>query len=163
MEPARPPWQRAAGWAVLAIYAITMLALTALGVICFGAGVATLATGGLMIAGLGLVILIFPAVAVRSLIRGIRAGKVGATREELDQMRAQQSVWRAREWQKPLRSKLLSTVLVLAFYSLWWLRVTVHHKQHPHESWLTPAMWTPVLIYSIYSQFRKPKSTPAKA
>jgi hypothetical protein len=162
LAPERTPLQRVAAWLVLAIYAIALLALTALGVIFIGAGVGTLATGGLVMAGLGLVILIFPAMAVRSLIRGIRARKVGATREELDQMRAQQSAWHAREWQKPLRSKLISTVPTLAFYSLWWLRVTLHHTQHPHESWVGPAMFTPVLIYSLYSQFRKPKpATPA--
>ena len=34
---------------------------------------------------------------VRRLIRGIRAGKVGTTREELDELRAQRNAWAARE------------------------------------------------------------------
>jgi hypothetical protein len=48
-------------------------------------------------------------------------------------------------------------------YALWWFRVTVHHAQHPHESWVTPAMATPFFLYSIWVQFRKPKTPPQPA
>jgi hypothetical protein len=95
------------------------------------------------------------------LVRGLREGKVGATRADLDELRAQRSAWAARERQKPLRSKLIGTAVMVAVYALWWMRVTVHHAQHPHESWVTPAICTPALIYSIWVQFRRPKSAPA--
>jgi hypothetical protein len=158
--PECPPWQRVAGWLGLAAYVLTLLALTAFGAICMGAGLSTLGTGGLLITGLGLACFIWPIVAVRSLIQGILKGKVGATREDLDELRSQRTAWRVRENRKPLRTKIISTLFLIVLYGLWWVRVTFHHAQHPHESWITPAMWTPALIYSVWIQWRRPKSAP---
>ena len=161
MNRSLPPWQRIAGWMVLAVYAASLLALTAFGVICFGAAFAddNTITASLLFIGLGLAVLIVPALAVRSLIRGIRAGKVGGTREDLEQMRGQRTLWREREWQRPLRSKILTTAVLIALYSLWWMRVALHHALHPHESWMTPTMYTPAFIYAIWAQFRRPKTS----
>ena len=127
--PEYTAWQRAAAWLVLAGYTLGLLALTALGVVMIGAGLGTWSTGGLLILGLGFAALIWPAVAVVRLVRGLREGKVGTTREELDELRAQRSAWAARERQKPLRSKLIGTAVMVAVYALWWMRVTVHHAQ----------------------------------
>jgi hypothetical protein len=159
MDSECPPWQRAAAWAVLAGYMLAMLGMTAIAVICFGAAFAddntTVAT--CLFIGLGLAVLLVPGLAVRGLIRAIGAGKVGATRDEVEQIRAQRAERRAQEWQKPLRSKVGTTVFLLAMYGLWWARATLHRGQHPHESWVTPAMWTPFVVYAIWVQFRRPK------
>jgi hypothetical protein len=165
MDRTRPMPQRVAGWAVLVLYVVAVLAFVALGVICLGAAFAdnNSITATLVFIGFGIAVLLWPALAVISLVRGVRAGKLGATREEIEQMQAQRSVQRQRDWQKPLRSKIINTTVSCAIYALWWLRVTVHHAQHPHESWVTPAMTTPFLIYSIWIQFRRPKSAAPPA
>jgi hypothetical protein len=154
-----PPWQRGAAWLTLVLYVLAVLSVVAFGVICFGAAFADDNTlnQSLLFIGLGVASLIWPAVVVLKLVRGIREGKVGTTREELDELRAQRSAWAARESQKPLRNKLIGTAVALVVYALWWMRVTVHHAEHPHESWVTPAIFTPALIYSIWVQFRRPK------
>jgi hypothetical protein len=71
------------------------------------------------------------------------------------------SAWALREQQKPLRSKILGTAVGPAVYALWWMRVTLHHAQHPHESWVGPATAMPFLLYSIWVQFRRPRNTAA--
>jgi hypothetical protein len=144
----------------LAGFAVFILGLTALGVVCFGASFAddNTVTARLAFIGLGAALLIWPAVTVRSLIRRKRAGTLSASLEELDQMRAQRAAWRAREWQRPMSSKIISTAVTVFIYGLWWIRVTLHHAQHPHESWMIPAMWTPALIYLLWVQFRRPKN-----
>jgi len=151
-----PPWQRAAAWAVLAVYMLAMLGMTAIGVICFGMGIATL-PGGWLFAGLGVAVLLVPGLALRRLIRGILTGKVGATREDVDQIRGQRAERRAREWQKPLQSKIGTTAFLLVMCGLFWARATLHRGQHPHETWVTPAMFTPCVVYAVWVQFRRPK------
>jgi hypothetical protein len=160
--PESLPWQRAAAWLVLAAYTLVVLGAAAFGLICFGAAFAddNTITATLLFIALGLITLIWPAVVVWKLVRGFRAGKVGTTREELDALRARQTAWRVRESSKPLRSKIVGTAILVAVYALWWLRVTVHHAQHPHESWVAPAMWTPFFLYCIWTQFRRPKNAP---
>ncbi len=155
--------QRTGAWLVLAAYALVVLGVAAIGVICFGASGAddNTHTATLLFIALGVVVLIWPGMVVRRLIRGVRAGSVGTTREELDELRARQNAWRARESAKPLRTKLMNTAVAAGIYVFWWLRVTVYRSHHPHESWVTPAMATPFFLYSIWVQFRPAKSAPS--
>jgi len=164
-QPSSTPWQRTAAWLVLILYALTVLAVAAIAVICFGAAFAdgNTLTATVVCIGLGLLALIWPVVVVTRLVRGIRNGKVGSTREELDELRAQRSAWEARENQKPLRNKIIGTSILVAIYAFYWLRVTLHHAQHPHESWVTPAIGTPGLIYLIWVQFRRPGNAPSQS
>jgi hypothetical protein len=147
---------------VLVAYTLAVLGVAAFGVIAIGAAFAddNTHTATLLFIALGLAALIWPGMVAWKLVRGLRAGKVGATREELDALRARRTAYHVRENQKPLRSKLISTAVAGGVYALWWFRVTVHHAQHPHESWVTPAMATPFFLYSIWVQFRKPKTAP---
>jgi lysylphosphatidylglycerol synthetase-like protein (DUF2156 family) len=156
------PGQRTAAWLVLITYTLTLIAVAAFGVIALGAAFdsSNTVTATLLFIALGLFALAWPATIAWRLARGIRNGKVGATREELDALRTQRTAWATRENQKSLRSKLISTAIAAAIYVFWWIRVTVHHAQHPHESWITPAMFMPAFIYSIWVQFRRPKNTP---
>jgi hypothetical protein len=157
-------WQRTAAWLVLVAYTLAVLGVAAFGVICIGAAFDNnTITATLMILALAFAALLWPGVVAWRLVRGIRAGKVGTTREELDELRAQRSAWATRESQKPLRTKVLSTAFAAVVYGLWWMRVTVHHAQHPRESWVTVAMWTPFFLYSIWVQFRRPRNAPPAA
>jgi len=160
--PSCTPWQRSAAWLMLVLYALAVLAVAAFGIIAIGAAFdsSNTLTQTLLFVALGVASLIWPAIVAWKLIRGLRAGKLGATREELDALHAQRSAWAERESQRPLRSKLIGTAFLLGIYALWWIRVTVHHAQHPHDSWITPATWTPALLYTIWIQYRRPKSTP---
>ena len=126
-------------------YAAGLLAVIAFGVICIGAAFADDNTLGqsLLFIGLGMVVLAFPAVMVWRLVRGSAKASVGATREDVEQLQAQRVAWRTREWQKPLRNKLVSAGFLVLVYGLLWIRATWHHAQHPHQSWVTPAMYTP--------------------
>jgi hypothetical protein len=163
-DPTCTPWQRTAAWLVLAGYTVVLLAMAAFGVVSFGAACdnGNTITATLLMLAIGVAALLWPGVVAWRLVRGIGAGKVGTTREELDEFRAQRSEWRMRESQKPLRTKLLSAAFVVVVYGLWWMRVTVHHAQHPHESWVSPAMYAPFAIYGIWAQFRAPKSNPPR-
>lgn len=163
-QPTCTTAQRAAAWIVLVGYTLAVLGVAAIGVICFGASGAddNTRTATLLFIALGVAALIWPGMVARRLIRGIRAGKVGTTREELDDLRGRQAAWRMRESAKPLRTKLINTAVTAVIYALWWIRVTVHHAQHPHESWVTPAMATPFFLYSVWIQFRKPKNSPPR-
>ena len=154
--------QRAAAWLMLAAYTLAVLGVAAIGVICLGASGAddNTRTATLFFVALGVAVLIWPGLVAWKLIRSIRAGKVGTTREELDGLRAQRTAWRMRESAKPLRTKLINTAVAAVIYALLWVRVTVHHAQHPHESWVAPAMAAPFSLYSIWVQFRRPKNAP---
>jgi hypothetical protein len=158
MEATCPLWQRIAGWGMLIVFGAFVLSLIGGSVILIGAGVATISSGGVLIIGIGLLLLIWPAVTVRALVRRKRAGGVRVSWEELEGMRAQRTAWRVRESGRSLRYKIVSTVICVSVYGLWWVRVTLHHAQHPHESWMTPAIWTPFLLYMLWVQFRKPKT-----
>jgi hypothetical protein len=164
-DPKCMPWLRGAAWLVLVAYTVAVVGVAAFGVIAIGASFAddNTHTATLLFIALGLAALIWPAMVAWRLVRGLRAGQVGATREELDAARAQRMAYHVRENQKPLRSKLINTAIAGGVYALWWFRVTVHHVQHPHESWVTPAMATPFFLYSIWVQFRKPKTQPQAA
>ena len=161
MEPKNPLWKRALGWTLLIAFVALMLLLTGFGVIFTVAGFATIASGGLVIIGFGALLFVVPIQATWSCIRRIRTmGSLRTPQEELRQMGVQTTEWQDRETQKPLRSKVVSTVIIAAILSGWWVRVTLHHPQHPHETWFNPALWTLFAIYAIRVQFRKPKNSP---
>jgi hypothetical protein len=152
--------QRVGAWGVLILYAAGVLAMAAFGVIAFGAAFAdhnTMTARVLMIA-IGIAAIAWPAITVYRFVRDLRAGKVGATREEVEQIREQRAMRHQREWQKPLRSKITSLVVSGVVIAFWWLRVTVGHARHPHEDWVGPAIATVPLLYSVWMQFYKPKS-----
>ncbi|HXE07954.1 MAG TPA: hypothetical protein VN612_08665 [Acidobacteriaceae bacterium] len=161
--PACGWWQRAAAWTVLAGEALVMLAVTAFGVIAIGASFDPSVTGvsKILVAGLGLLLFFLPGKAVIALVKRERAGQMRVSREDLDGLRAQRAAWRKREHEKPLRSKLMTTATILVSYGFLWVRTTLHHKQHPHENWMTPAIYTPLALYLIWVQFRRPKGTAA--
>ena len=158
MDRECPPWQRAVAWAVLAGYVLAMLGMTAIGMICLGAAFAdkNTAVATCLFIGLGLAVLLVPGLAVRRLIRGILAGKVGATREDVEEVSALRAEQRTREWQKPLQTKIGATVFALVLYGAWFLHV-IYRDPHSQGSWVTPAMYAPALLYGIWVQFCKPK------
>ena len=158
MDRECPTWQRATAWAVLAVYVLAMLGMTAVGVICFGAAFAdnNTALATCLFIGLGLAVLLVPGLAVWRLISAILAGKVGATREEVAAIRVLRAERRAREWQRPLRTKIGAIVFAVVMYGAWYLHAT-HRDQHSHVRWVTPAMYAPFLLYGIWVQFRRPK------
>jgi hypothetical protein len=155
--------QRLAGWGVLTLYALGMLAMVAVGLICFAMAFAGNNSIGLTLTfvGFGIAVLFVPGLAVVKLVRGIGAGKLGATREDLEQLRAERTMQHQREWQKPLRSKIGSTAISCAILAFMWIRAAILHAKHTHANWVAPAMWTPALLYSIWLQFRRPKSAAA--
>jgi hypothetical protein len=160
MDRTQPMPQRIAGWSVLALYGAWMLALVVISIVCFVMvfGVTDHPASMLIFLVGGLATLYWPVMAVVKLVRGVRAGKVGATREDVEQIRAQRTTQREREWQKPLRSKIISTVISCAIVAFLWIRVAIHSARHTHANWIEPALLTPALLYSIWVQFRRPKS-----
>ena len=159
-EPEVPTTRRFAARAVLLLGLLGYLAACLLPLIGVGAAFAddntrTATVGFLVIAVL---FAILPWWLTRSLLRYRSTHPFMRTQpEELQEISSQHTQWHIQENQKPLRSKILSTATIVALCGYWWLRVTVYHPHHPHESWLTPVMWTPFAIYGIYVQFRKPK------
>ena len=148
-------WTRALGWALLAAYAAVLAMFTWFSLLCVAAGVFTVASGGYLLLLLGAGLLVWPGLTVRGLIRRMRAGGLGTTPAEIAQIRAERSAWLQRERERPLHTKIAAAVFLLSIYSLWWIRVTLHHAEHPHESRLTPVLWTPFVLYSIWTQFSK--------
>jgi hypothetical protein len=159
LEPAVPLWQRSVGWMLLGIAVAVLLGLTGFGVICLGAGFGTIGSGGLPIVGIGVLMFVFPGQAVWFCIRRKReSGSIRVSREELLQMRAQSTAWRTIERQKPLRSKIITSAVLVAILCGWWIRVALRHSQKAHDSWFGPGLWTLIAIYVSWDQFRKPKS-----
>jgi hypothetical protein len=159
MESSLPLWQCVLGWTLLVAFAALLLFVIALGVIMMGAGIATIHTGGLVMVGFGALVLLIPGQVAWSYIGRYRTtGSIRTTQDELRQMSAQITEWRAREWRKPLRTKILSMVVITAIFSVWWIRVALRHSRHAHESWFNPALWTLFAIYAMWIQFRKPKA-----
>jgi hypothetical protein len=160
MESSLPLWQRALGWSLLAVFATLMLSAIALSIIFMGAGFATIRSLGIVIVGCGALLLVIPGQVVWVCISRFRmTGSIRTTKEELQQMGAQSTEWQVREWQKPLRSKILTTAVVVAVLSAWWIRIGLHHSRHAHENWFNPGLWTLFAIYAIWIQFRKPKTS----
>jgi hypothetical protein len=156
---ALPLWRRIAGWTLLIAFAAILLACTGVSILFIGAGLDTVRTGGLIMIFFGLVLLLYPILAARSYFRRWRnTGTVLIPLSELEQARARQSQSFERERQKPLRTKIISTIIALIGLTYWWFRETLFHTRHPHESWVTPAMWTVFFAYATWNQFRKPKN-----
>jgi hypothetical protein len=160
MESSLPLWRRATGWILLVAFAALVLAVSAFGVIAMGAGLDTIHSGGLMMVGIGALVLLIPGMIGWSLVRRFRrTGSIHVTQEELRQMSEQISEGQAREWQKPLREKILATVSVTAILAVWRSWMEYRHSRGHHQNWVTFGMWTLFAIYSTWNLFRKPKTS----
>jgi hypothetical protein len=156
--------KRALGWTLLILFIAALLGLTGLGVIFIGAGIGTIHSLGLIMVFVGALILLFPALAARSLRRRVRrTGSWRTSQDELRQMAAQRNEWRVRESQKPLRTKIISTVIMVAIITVWWVKEAMRHARHAHYDWFNPALWTVFALYAIWIQFREPKSSPPQS
>lgn len=162
MDPTAPLWRRIAGWAVLAGAVLIVLGVTVCGVFAFVAGVSTIQTGGLVMMFLGVVLLIFPAMAVRKLIRGIRDGKLGATRQDLDNIKAQWAAKHACEYARPLRQKVTTALIgfaVIGFLLLW---KASRHPKHLSDLWIDAVIYGVPVLYVMWMQFRRPRDASAQ-
>ena len=164
MEPTCPRWQRAAGWAVLVAGVLAWLAAIGFVLVCFGAAFDATNTfsQSVLFAALGLLFSLLPAFALRAFLRGLRAGKLGATREDLDQIRAQWAARNMREYSKPLREKVTTTILavaVIGFLLLWKAR---RHPKDVSDLWIDAVVYGLPLLYVTWRQFRRPKDVPAR-
>lgn len=148
---------------ILSVYAAFLVATCALSVILIGAGIATFASFGWMMILFGLILLIIPAQFIAATVHRYRShGDLRSSQDDLAGILAARSLWSRQQRQQSLRSRLISTAVFLAVLTIFWLRVTVYHSRHPHESWVTPLFWTLFGLYLIWNQFRRPKSSPAK-
>jgi hypothetical protein len=159
MERSLPLWRRTIGWILLAAFATFMLVLAGFGIIAIIAGITAIQSSGLGMVVFGVFLLLSPILVTWSCIRRLRTtGSLRTSKEELLQMGARITEWENGEGQKPLRSKIGSTVIMTAIVGLLWM-VTLRRSQHPHESWGSlSGLITLYTIYAIWIQFRKPKS-----
>ncbi len=164
-EPEIPPARRYAARAVLLLGLLGYLAACLLPLIGIGASLAddNTRTATAIFLGITALLALIPWWLTRSLLRYRSTHPFMRTQpEELGEISARHTQWHIQENQKPLRSKIISTAMILAAYGYWWIRVTVYHSHHSNESWVTPALWTPFTIYGIYVQFRRPKVSQAQ-
>lgn len=160
-DPQSSIFKRLTGVLVVIAYATVLLAICALSVILVGAGVATFASLGWLMALFGLVLLFIPAQFVIALIRRRRVqGNLCSSPDDLASIRAARNRWFQQQRQQSIRAKLISTAIGAIVLTGWWLRVTVYHFRHTHESWTSPLVWTLFALYLTWNQFRRPKSSP---
>lgn len=159
-EPNTSLWRRALGWALLAAFAAVIFAAAGLGIIFIGAGLDSIHSGGLVIVGIGAILLLIPILtAWFCILRKRRTGSLRSHQEDLQQMGVQQTEWQTKESQKPLKSKIVSTVIIVIILGGWWMRETLNYSRHSHADWVNPGLWTLFGIYAIWIQFRKPKGS----
>jgi len=163
-ESSCPSWQRAGAWTVLVGYALLQLAFVAVAVIAIGASFADDDTvlQRLLFCGLGLLFLFVAGKNALLLLRRKQAGSLRITREEHAELKTHRDAWRLRESQKPLRSKVVTIVFAVATEAYLWMRVTVFHAHHRHESWITPLFSLPACTWVIWVQLRSPKQAPTQ-
>jgi hypothetical protein len=162
-EAGVPGRQRVAGWGVLVGFGVLLLGITAIGVVFSGAGLDTFWRLGWLLALFGVALFVFPVRAVMFLVRRRRErGSVGLSRAELGVMGEQRRTWRVREWEKPLRTKILTTAFMILFLGLWWARALLHSSHGHRDGWVTPAMWTVFGVYGVWVQFRRPRAVEAQ-
>ena len=155
-----PAWKRAVGWTLLVLFGATLLGMAAFGVIFIGAGLDTFLSLGWMMMVFGLMLWVVPVQAVRACLRRRReTGSLRTSEDELAQLSVQRTVWEFGESQKPLRSKVISTVLMAIVLGVFWMRSVVYPTRHSHPNWVTPGMWTLFAAYVVWVQFRKPKAS----
>ena len=160
------PIQRLAARALLLLGLLGYLVACLFPLICVGAAFADDNTRVATVVFLAMAPLfaIIPWMLTRSLLRYRSTHPFMRTQpEELGEIGARHTQWHIQESQKPLKTKIITTVLTVAGLGFWWLRATVFHAHHPHESWTTPAMYTPFALYAVLIQFRKPKVLQAPA
>jgi hypothetical protein len=160
METAAPLWQRVAGWAVLAVLLAALVGLTGFGVIMIGAGCGTLGPDGLglVMIGFGLLLFVYPVQAIRACFRRKReTGSLRVTHDELTEMRLQQTARNNQERRKPLGSKIVSSLFLVAILVGWGLWGKLDPPKSRPFSWDNLALWSLFAIYVIWNQFRKPQ------
>ena len=162
-DPQSSIFKRLIAVLALILYAAALLAIIAASILLIGAGLATFASLGWLMILFGLILLVLPAQFILALLRRRRSnGDLSSSPDDLAGITAARSQWFNQQRQQPLRTKLISTAFSVTILTVWWLRVTVYHSRHPHESWVLPLFWTVTGIYLIWNQFRSPKSSPAK-
>jgi hypothetical protein len=163
MDTAAPVGRRMAGWSALAGFAALLLAFAGFGVIFLGAGLTTIATGGGVMIFFAALMFVIPVVAVwRCVQRKRTTGRWHVSQDELEDLNGGRRAWREREVQKPLRTKIISTLLFIGVIAFLWARAYLPHGQHREGAWLTPAIWTIFALYGIWIQFRTPKNAPSR-
>lgn len=159
-------WKRTLAWTVIVLYAAYVLGWIGFGLLCIGASFAdsnTVRQQFLWVL-LGLAFLIYPALVIRSYLRRIQAtGNLLVSKEEFQSGVAQRVEVQSKRRQIPLRNKIISHAIGAVVLGLMWMRATVYHSRHPHESWMTPAFLTIPLLYSIWRDFSAPQKTESKA
>lgn len=150
-------WKRTLAWTVIVLYAAYVLAWIGFGLLCIGASFAddNTARQQFLWILLGLAFLIYPALVIRSYLRRIQAtGNLLVSKEEFESGAAQRVEVQNRRRGMPLRNKVISYAIGVVVLGLMWMRATVYHSRHPHESWVTPAFLTIPLLYSIWRDFQ---------
>jgi hypothetical protein len=158
--------ERTLAWAVIALYAAYVLFWIGLGVMGIGASFAddNTARQQFLWILLGLACFIYPSLVLRSYIRRFKTmGSLRVSQEELQSAAAQRQKAQNKERQRPLRTKIISYSIAAVFLGLMWIRATVYHSRHPHESWITAAFLTIPLLYSIWRDFSKPQRSQSQA
>jgi len=154
-DPQSTVLKRSLGVLVLIVYAAALVAICALTTILVGAGIATFASFGWIMVLFGLILLIIPAQFIAATFHRFRThGDLRSSQDDLTGIMAARRQWFQQQRQQSLSAKLISSLIMLAVLTAWWLRVTVYHSRHPHESWLLPLFWTLPAIYLIWNQFR---------
>ena len=162
-DPQSSVFKRLLGVLVLAVYAAALLAICALSIVMVGAGSATFASFGWLMILFGLILLIIPAQFIAAIVQRFRThGNLRSAPDDLAGIMAARGLWYQQQRSQSLRSKLISTAICVAVLTMFWLRVTVYHSRHPHESWTIPFFWTLFALYLIWNQFRRPKAPSLK-
>lgn len=159
-QPEFPPGRRLTARAVLLLALLGYIAACLFPLIGVGAALddSNTRVATAIFSLMALLSAILPWWLTRSLLRYKRTHPFMQTPpEELEQIRARHTQWHIQESRKPLRDKIIATVTTLAIFTFWWLRATVLHPNRHHDSWITPAIYTPFALYTVLIQFRKPK------
>ena len=152
------PWKRALAWTVIVLHVLSGIAL---GLLFIGGSFADGLTPRQHLLWIltGLACSVYPAIVIRSYLRRFQTtGTLRVSREEFESVTAQRREAQNKQRQIPLRSKIVSYAIGAAALGLMWVRATVYHSRHPHESWVTPAFFTIPLLYSIWKDFAKPRT-----
>ena len=158
-EPQTPPGRRLAARALLLLGLLGYVAACLFPLVCVGAAFAddNTHTATVFFLVMAAFFVLIPWSLTRSLLRYRSKHPFMRTQpEELGELGAQHTQWWMQESQKPLRAKLIASLAAFALPGFWWLRLTVFHGHHPHDSWVTPLMYTPFALYAVIMQFRKP-------
>jgi hypothetical protein len=158
--------ERTLAWTVIVLYAAYVLFWAAFGLMGIVASFAddNTARQQFLWILLGLACLVYPALVIRANFRRFQAtGSLRVSQEEFQSASAQRQEVQNKQRQMPLRNKIISYAVGFVVAGLMWMRATVHHSSHPHESWVSPAILTISLLYAIWRDFSKPPQTQSQA